>query len=185
MNAVENHAPRFGFSISPGHPAGVAREVADAEAMGYERVGIWDSPTLFREPWVTLSAAAGATRRISLGTWVTNPVTREPVVTASAAATLDDLAPGRVYLGIGAGATGVWHLGLPAATMPQLEEYIVAVRALLEEGRARYDGRACPCSRPTSVTRRVSGRGACRSSASSTCSRPIRPASWGSTRARA
>lgn len=157
MNAVENHAPRFGFSISPGHPAGVAREVADAEAMGYERVGIWDSPTLFREP----------------------------VVTASAAATLDDLAPGRVYLGIGAGATGVWHLGLPAATMPQLEEYIVAVRALLEEGRARYDGRACPCSRPTSVTRRVSGRGACRSSASSTCSRPIRPASWGSTRARA
>lgn len=133
--------PRFGFSISPGHPSGVAREVADAEAMGYDRVGIWDSPALFREPWVTLAAIAGRTSRISIGTWVTNPVSRDPVVTASAVASLDDLAPGRVYLGIGAGGTGVWHLGRPASTMSELEAYILAVRSLLETGHAVYEGR--------------------------------------------
>jgi 5,10-methylenetetrahydromethanopterin reductase len=107
--------------------------------MGYDRVGIWDSPALFREPWVTLAAVARSTERLALGTWVTNPLSRHPVVTASAAATLDELAPGRVYIGIGAGGTGVWHLGLKEARLTQLEEYVVAVRALLREGRARYE----------------------------------------------
>ena len=109
--------------------------------MGYDRVGIWDSPALFREPWVTLAAAAQATNRLALGTWVTNPLSRHPVVTASAAATLDELAPGRTYIGIGAGGTGVWHLGLDAATLRQLERYVVALRELLTDGRTSWDGR--------------------------------------------
>jgi 5,10-methylenetetrahydromethanopterin reductase len=109
--------------------------------MGYDRVGIWDSPALFREPWVTLAAAAQATSRLALGTWVTNPITRHPVVTASAAATLDELAAGRTYIGIGAGATGVWHLGLDAATLRQLERYVAALRELLTNGRTSWDGR--------------------------------------------
>src|SRR5262249_8856269 len=71
--------PRFGFSISPGHPRGVADEAAYAEQLGYDRIGVWDSPALFREPWVTLAATASTTDRIALGTWVTNPVTRHPV----------------------------------------------------------------------------------------------------------
>ena len=75
---------RFGFSISPGAPLGVAQEAAQAEAMGYDRIGIWDSPALFREPWVTLATAARDCRRIALGPWVTNPLSRHPVVTASA-----------------------------------------------------------------------------------------------------
>ena len=61
--------PRFGFSIPPGTPIGVANEVAAAEAMGYARVGIWDSPALFREPWVTLAAVAQHTHHTALGTW--------------------------------------------------------------------------------------------------------------------
>lgn len=109
--------------------------------MGYDRIGIWDSPALFREPWVTLAAVAQATERLALGTWVTNPLSRHPVVTASAAATLDELAPGRTYVGIGAGGTGVWHLGMKAARLARLEEYVLAVRALLQDGRASYGGR--------------------------------------------
>lgn len=42
--------PKFGFSVSPGEPLGVGREAAEAESLGYERIGIWDSPALFREP---------------------------------------------------------------------------------------------------------------------------------------
>jgi 5,10-methylenetetrahydromethanopterin reductase len=119
----------------------VAHEAADAERMGYDRIGIWDSPALFREPWVTLATVARETTRLRLGTWVTNPQSRHPAVTASAAATLDDVAPGRTYIAIGAGGTGVWHLGLTAATLAQLEEYVLAVRSLLERGRAHYAGR--------------------------------------------
>ena len=105
----------FGFSVTPGEPLGVGAEMRRAEALGYDRFGVWDSPALFREPWVTLASAARDTERIRLGTWVTNPLSRHPLVTAACAATVDDLAPGRVYIGIGAGGTGVWHLGLGTA----------------------------------------------------------------------
>jgi hypothetical protein len=40
--------PRFGFSISPGPASAVAEEAARAQALGYDRIGIWDSPVLFR-----------------------------------------------------------------------------------------------------------------------------------------
>lgn len=131
----------FGFSVTPGAPRGVGEEMRLAETLGYDRFGVWDSPALFREPWTTLASVARDTERIRLGTWVTNPLTRHPVVTAAAAATVDDLAPGRVYIGIGAGATGTWHLGLGTARLAELEAYVVAVRGLLERGRAHWDGR--------------------------------------------
>jgi 5,10-methylenetetrahydromethanopterin reductase len=134
--------PLFGFSISPGDPTPTALEAADAEAMGYHRIGVWDSPALFREPWVVLASMAQATRSVRLGTWVTNPQTRHPVVTASAAATLDDLAPGRTYIGIGSGDTGVSHLGVKAAPLARLEAYVLALRQLLESGEADYNSEA-------------------------------------------
>jgi len=113
-----------------------------AEELGYDRCGIWDSPALFREPWVTLGSVARDTERISLGTWVTNALTRHPAVTAACAATVDDLAPGRVYVGIGAGGTGVWHFGLGTAKLAELEAYVLAVRSLLRTGAADWNGHA-------------------------------------------
>src|SRR5512141_3256930 len=132
--------PLFGFSISPGQPLGASAEAVLAEHFGYDRIGVWDSPALFRDPFVTLACQARDTRRISLGTWVTNPRARHPVATASAAASLDDLAPGRTYIGIGIGGTGVIHLGLRAAKVQHLEEYCLALRSLLETGTASYQG---------------------------------------------
>jgi 5,10-methylenetetrahydromethanopterin reductase len=134
--------PGFGFSVTPGEPLGVGVEMRRAEQLGYDRFGVWDSPALFREPWTTLASVARDTERIRLGTWVTNPLSRHPLVTAAAAATLDDLAPGRVYVGIGAGGTGVWHLGMQTAKLAELEAYVLAVRGLLETGRAEWHGHA-------------------------------------------
>ena len=101
----------FGFSVTPGPAIELGAEMRRAEALGYSRVGVWDSPALFREPWVTLASVARDTTTMRVGTWVTNPISRHPVVTAASLATLADLAPGRAYLGIGSGGTGVWHLG--------------------------------------------------------------------------
>jgi 5,10-methylenetetrahydromethanopterin reductase len=132
--------PKFGFSISPGEALGVGREAAAAEAMGYDRIGIWDSPALFREPWVVLASMARDTHDISIGTWVTNPLSRHPVVTASAVASLDEIAPGRVYLGLGSGGTGVMHLGMKSSSLVHLKNYILTVRCLLTDGVAEYQG---------------------------------------------
>src|SRR5260370_16371059 len=85
--------PQFGFSISPGEALDVSGECQEAERMGYDRIGIWDSPALFREPWVVLAAVAHTTREIAIGTWVTNPLSRHPVVTPSALPSMANLAP--------------------------------------------------------------------------------------------
>lgn len=132
--------PRFGFSVSAGPAAGVADEAARAERLGYDRIGIWDSPALFREPWVTLTATALRTSKVRLGTWVTNPITRHPAVVAAAASTLDELAPGRIYIGIGSGGTGAWNLGLRTATLADFEHYVGALRDLMQTGAADYQG---------------------------------------------
>lgn len=131
---------RFGFGVNPANVAEAVEAARSGEALGFHRIGIWDSPALYREPWVTLGALASATRQIEVGTWVTNPVTRHPVVTASAAATLDDLAPGRVVLGIGTGDSGVYGLAGTASRLDYLAEYVIAVRSLLRDGVAQWRG---------------------------------------------
>ena len=92
---------------------------------------------------MTLAAVARETSTLRIGTWVSNPVSRHPVVTASAIATLEDLAPGRTYFGIGSGGTGVWHLGHPAARLAELRDYVSAVRQLLADGTATYQASEC------------------------------------------
>ena len=59
----------------------------------------------WRDLWMTLTAAATATERISIGPGVTNPYTRHPFVTLSALATLDEISGGRAFLGVAAGGS--------------------------------------------------------------------------------
>lgn len=151
----------FGFSMNPGDLGEVREVTRAAERFGYDRIGVWDSPAFYRDPWVTLASIAGLTERMRLGTWVTNPLTRHPVVTASAAAALDELAPGRVVLGIGTGDSGVYNLARTAAPLGVLREYVEAVRGLLTEGHAEWQGgrlRMRPASNPVPIW--VSAHGA-------------------------
>jgi len=56
------------------------------------------------EAWATLGALSQRTQRVWMGTTVTCPTFRyNPAVVAEAFATLDSLAPGRIFLGIGSG----------------------------------------------------------------------------------
>lgn len=140
MSGKRARAVRLGFSINPGPMPSVVEAVLEAEALGFDRVGIWDSPALCRDVWVTLGAAALATERIGLSTWVTNPLTRHPAVTASAAASVAELAPGRVSLGIGSGDSGVYALGGGRATLARLAGGIEAIRGLLAGRATTWDG---------------------------------------------
>src|SRR5687767_226788 len=98
---------KFGVSFLPRAPETVVRWSTVAEELGYDRLGIGDSPMLYRDPWITLALVAKSTQRIPIGVWVTNPVTQHPLVMANAAATLDELAPGRICIGIATGDSGI------------------------------------------------------------------------------
>jgi len=83
----------LGAGLFPIEPVPAMVELARlAEALGFGHVWIGDSHLIWREAYVTLTAAALATTRVVLGTGVTNLVTRDPADGADRAATLRALA---------------------------------------------------------------------------------------------
>src|SRR5918992_1017067 len=90
----------------------IVRQVQLAERLGYDTAWITDSHLISRELWVMLTACALGTSRIRLGPGVTVPHSRHVSVTASAIVSLNELAPGRIRLGIGTGDSSAGTLGL-------------------------------------------------------------------------
>lgn len=112
-----------------------------AERLGYHTVWCYDSPALYGDVWMGLARVAERTTRIRLGPGVLVPGLRHPMVTAAAVATLADLAPGRVTVGLGSGFTGRMALGQRPLPWAQVETYVRVVRTLLAGGEATWEER--------------------------------------------
>ena len=108
---------------------------------GVDTIGLPDSPALVRELYVVAALCAQQTSRARIMTSVTNPTSRDPSVTAASLLSLEEVAPGRIVFGIGTGDSALWGVGLRPATVAQLRDYIVAVKALLQGADADYQGR--------------------------------------------
>jgi len=94
---------KFGIEFVPREPYWkIVYYAIQAEKGGFSNLWITDHFNN-RNVYVTLTAAAIYTNKITFGPGVTNPYLVNPVFTAQAIATLNELAPGRVVLGIGAG----------------------------------------------------------------------------------
>ena len=144
----------------------VVRQVQLAERLGYDTAWITDSHLVCRELWVTLAACATATSRIRLGPGVTVPHSRHVSVTASAIATLHDLAPGRVVIGVGTGGSSAQTMGLSLAQVGKaeiLERTATALRALLAGRATRFetgiDGRLAWLDAPRAIPIYLAGSG--------------------------
>src|SRR6266540_3575218 len=93
----------FGFAHVPSeHYRRHVELVLEGERLGFDYAWIPDQ-TFYRDPYVILTALALATERIRLGLGVTNPYTRHPAMAGRAIASVEECAPGRVLLGVGAG----------------------------------------------------------------------------------
>ena len=77
-----------------------------AEAAGFDSVWIGDSLTARprHEPLTLMAAIAARTRHVTIGTGVLLPALRNPVVLAHVVGTLDQIAEGRIILGVGIAA---------------------------------------------------------------------------------
>jgi len=124
---------KFGVGLFPtGAAAETVRLAQLAEELEFDCLWVSDTHMIWREAYVLLGAIAATTRRIELAPGVTHPRGRHPSVIASALATLAELAPGRVNLGIGVGASGPANIGEKAAPLAELEQTITFVRQLLQ-----------------------------------------------------
>jgi 5,10-methylenetetrahydromethanopterin reductase len=124
---------QFGVGFAPSVPAPSVLDAAKlAEQLGYDVFWVTDSHMAVREAMSILGALAVSTSRINLGPGVSHLAGRHPTVIASAMATLDELAPGRIRLGIGVGDSGPLNLGVPRTSVRDLEAAVTAIRRLLQ-----------------------------------------------------
>ena len=144
------HLPQYGRAAGPDAITRCARQ---AEELGLADVWVSDhlavpterpypAPYLF-EPIITLTWAAAATSTVGLGTSVLIAAYRRALHLAKALATLDQLAQGRLLLGVGVGWTREEFaaLGVPYEERGQrLDETIEALRACWEERPTNFKG---------------------------------------------
>jgi 5,10-methylenetetrahydromethanopterin reductase len=114
--------------------------IAVAEALGYRRAWLFDTPAQSPDVWAMLALAAQETGRIGLGPGVLVPSLRHPMVNASGAAMLAALAPGRVAVAFGTGFNGARALGARPVTWSYLSRYVRAFRGLLRGETVEWDG---------------------------------------------
>ena len=142
----------------------------DLETMGYDAAWAANSQMLYSDAYAVLALAAANTSRIRLGTGVVGGAAcRLAPVTAHSIATINQLAPGRTFLGIGTGHTAMRVMGKD----PVKARRVPRVPARAARAAARRGGRLCaatarrqrhpfPASRPGLHRRRASGADLCR-----------------------
>ncbi|HUK71408.1 MAG TPA: LLM class flavin-dependent oxidoreductase [Streptosporangiaceae bacterium] len=133
---------RMALYLQDKHPIREGMEYARyAEQRGFEAV--WQAESrLVREATVPMAAYAAVTSRIKVGSGVIPIWTRNVGLLAATFATLDDLAPGRIILGLGA-----WWEPLAAKVgvnrrrpLQAMRETVEATRELLAMQRVTYHG---------------------------------------------
>jgi alkanesulfonate monooxygenase SsuD/methylene tetrahydromethanopterin reductase-like flavin-dependent oxidoreductase (luciferase family) len=120
------------------------QRIRRAEALGFDQVGVGDSPTVYRELWVSMAMAASVTDRLRLASWTTVPTGRHPLLTACAVSTLQELSHDRVVVGIGTGASASAALGKRASSRAGLQSFVEALRTLLDGGSVAWAGTSVP-----------------------------------------
>ena len=133
---------RIALYLQDKHPIRDGMQYAQlAEERGFEAV--WQAESrLVREATVPMAAYAAVTETIAIGSGVVNTWTRNVGLLAATFSTLDDLAPGRIRLGLGA-----WWEPLASKvgirrrrTLEAMRETVEAVRRLLALERVTYRG---------------------------------------------
>ena len=133
---------RLAIYMQDAHPITEAIQYTRyAEERGFEAVWQADS-RLVRDAVVPMAAFAANTETITIGSGVVDCWTRNPARLASTFSTLDDLAPGRIILGIGA-----WWEPLASKVgvdrrrpLLAIRETVEACRALLADETVTYHG---------------------------------------------
>jgi len=133
---------RIGFGFRPSDATSAIDKIVRAEEAGFSTA--WTvMPALNRDTPTILAAAAMRTGVIKLGTSIVPAFTRHPLALATQALAIEDLAPGRLRLGIGTShqRTMIAAYGFEfSKPLTQLREYLTVLRTALQDGKVNTDG---------------------------------------------
>jgi len=135
--------PKLSLRLSGGlEPRRCVDLAKRADALGFACV--WFAENAFNRGVLPAAAAcASATTRVGIGIGVLNPYNRHPTLIAMEIGALDELAQGRVRLGIGSGiASATERMGLSTERpLAAVRDAITIVRAMLKGEEVTYAGR--------------------------------------------
>lgn len=112
-----------------------------AEEIGFTNAWFVDTQMLASDVYACMTLAAEHTKTIRLGTAVAVAGTRIAPVIAHSIATINQLAPGRVILGIGTGHTAWRAMGLSPVRLDTFRHTIEVCRGLLRGEEVQYHER--------------------------------------------
>ena len=121
------------------------------EELGYDRCWVPDSQMIWSNCYAVLALAAANTRRNKLGTGVAIAGTRIAPVTAHSIASINQIAPGRTFLGIGTGHTAMRVMGQNPMPLAEFRECLRVVRELLAGEAVAYTYRVAGTAKTTTV----------------------------------
>jgi probable F420-dependent oxidoreductase len=134
-------------SISNGVSIGTAgardqiRFAQAVERLGYDSV--WASEVNGYDAVAIMSAVAGATSRMTIASGIVGIYMRDPLLMAMGAAAVNEIAEGRVVLGLGTSTPVIveqWHGGSFDRPLARMREYVELVRRLMAGERVRHAG---------------------------------------------
>ena len=140
MKSIKEH---IGFVVGDGHSMNAAAaitKIAAAEAAQIRQ--IWMNQA-YLDTLTIFAAAAAKTSAVRLGTAIVQTYPRHPLALAQQVLVLNDIAPGRLRLGIGPSHRPIIEgiFGLPQRKpLAHLREYVEVLRAILWEGKVNYHG---------------------------------------------
>lgn len=116
-------------------------ELKLSDELGYDIIGIGDSPAGWRDLYVSMSIAAMETKRAMITPFVTGPFLRHPLTVANGFSSLQQLSGDRMALGLATGGSNVIAVGRKPATIKQMTEYWNTLDDLFAGKPSSWQGR--------------------------------------------
>ncbi len=128
--------------IAAANAPGLVEGIVDADAAGLDTAWLTVGGVA-SDPFAVFASAAHRAERINFGTSIVPTFPRHPLAMAQGAMAVDQLAPGRLKLGVGPShqpaIEGTW--GIPfKKPLTHLREYVTILKAVLNEGTVDFDG---------------------------------------------
>ncbi|MGR8948963.1 MAG: LLM class flavin-dependent oxidoreductase [Gammaproteobacteria bacterium] len=112
--------------------------IKELEDLGYDAAWVPDSQMIWSDCYATMALAAANTSKIRIGTGVAIPGTRIAPTSAAAISSINAIAPGRIFWGVGTGHTAMRIMGQDPMKIKEFREYLRVMRALLDGEEVEY-----------------------------------------------
>ncbi len=134
---------RVGLVINSGSAKAAIQAILDAEKAGVRQIWTTQGPTA-GDALMIFAVAATRTSAIRFGTSILPIYPRHPLALFAQVRAFDELAPGRLRLGVGTShrpmIEGIYGIDM-TAPLEHLREYVAVLRAALWEGKVDHQGR--------------------------------------------